>query len=102
MPDEPDLIDMFGPPANYPRMQVTTYIDGKQPPMLLLYGDADTTVKRSNLDKLEAAIREKGGCGRSIIYPDINHVDILVALSWAGSRHAPVADEKHGEIFQGN
>jgi acetyl esterase/lipase len=93
VPDEPDLMDMFGPPANYPRMQVTSFIDGRQPPMLLLYGDADTTVKRENLDLLEARIREKGGCVRSIIYPDINHIAILVALSWAGSRRAPVADD---------
>ena len=26
-PDEPDLEDMFGPPQNYPIMQVTTFID---------------------------------------------------------------------------
>ena len=96
VPDEPDLMDMFGPPANYPRMQITTFIDGKQPPMLLLYGDADTTVKRRNLDLLDARIREKGGCVRSTIYPGINHIDILVALSWAGSRHAPVADDMAG------
>ncbi len=92
-PDEPDLIDIFGPPANYPRMQVTSYVDGNQPPMLLLRGDKDTTVKRENLDKLQAKIREKGGCGRSIVYSDIDHVDILVALSWAGKRGADVADD---------
>jgi acetyl esterase/lipase len=92
-PDEPDLMDMFGPPGNYPKMQVTTFIDGTQPPMLLLRGDKDTTVKRENLDKLQAKIHEKGGCGRSIIYTDIDHVDILVALSWAGKRGADVADD---------
>src|SRR5262249_25592652 len=55
-PSEPDLEDMFGPPERYPAMQVTTFIDGTQPPMLLLYGGSDTTVRRYNLDRLEARI----------------------------------------------
>lgn len=92
-PDEPDLMDIFGPPGNYPKMQATSFIDGEQPPMLLLWGDKDTTVKRYNLEKLESRIKEKGGCGRSIIYSNIDHVDILVALSWAGKRGANVADD---------
>jgi hypothetical protein len=36
IPDDKDLEDMFAPKENYPNMQVSTYIDGKQPPMLLL------------------------------------------------------------------
>jgi len=74
-------------------MQVTSFINGDQPPMLLLWGDKDTTVKRENLEKLEAKIKEKGGCGRSSIYSGIDHVDILVALSWAGKRGVDVADD---------
>jgi len=34
IPDEPDLEDMFGQPQKYPSMQVTTFIDGTQSPML--------------------------------------------------------------------
>ena len=66
-PDEPDLEDMFGPPKNYPNMQVTTFIDGTQPPMLLLYGDRDTAVKYANLERLEQPIKQRGGCVRSRI-----------------------------------
>jgi acetyl esterase/lipase len=92
-PDEPDLKDMFGPPENYPQMQATTFIDGKQPPMLLLYGAKDTTVKPYNLENLLQRIKDKGGYVRSIIYPDIDHIDIIVALSWLGSSHAPVIED---------
>ncbi len=92
-PDEPDLMDIFGPPERYPAMQVTTFIDGTQPPMLLLYGDSDTTVKRFNLDRLEARIHEKGGAVKSVIYPGTDHLWIVGALGWVGFRGPPVADD---------
>ena len=90
VPDEPDLEDMFGPPENYPLMQVTTFIDGKQPPMLLLYGAADTDVAPYNLERLQRRIKAAGGRVESIIYPDTDHIDILLALSWLKSDDAPV------------
>ncbi|MGO8953261.1 MAG: alpha/beta hydrolase [Rhodomicrobium sp.] len=92
-PDEPDLEDIFGPPERYPAMQVTTFIDGTQPPMLLLYGDADTAVRRYNLDRLEARIREKGGVVKSIVYPGVGHLWIVGALSWVNFRGPPVLDD---------
>ena len=89
-PDEPDLKDIFGPPKNYPNMQVTTFIDGQQPPMLLLYGDADTTVRYSNLAKLEERIKETGGLVQSIVYPDVGHIGLAAALSWFNLHDASV------------
>lgn len=92
-PDEPDLEDMFGPPKNYPNMQVTTFIDGTQPPMLLLYGDKDTAVKYANLQKLEQRILERGGCVRTRIYPDADHTDLMGALSWWNLQKVPVVHD---------
>lgn len=92
-PDEPDLEDMFGPPKNYPNMQVTTFIDGNQPPMLLLYGDADTTVKYSNLERLEERIKEKGGRVQSHIYHDVGHIGLGAALTWFNLRGTPVVHD---------
>lgn len=92
-PDEPDLEDMFGPPKNYPNMQVTTFIDGTQPPMLLLYGDRDTAVKLANLEKLEQRIKQRGGCVRSHIYPGVDHTDLIGALTWWNLQKVPVADD---------
>lgn len=82
IPDEPDLKEMFGPPEHYPNMRVTTFIDGKQPPMLLLHGDADTVVKDTNLNKLEQSIKQQGGCVQTKIYHDVSHAGLLGALSW--------------------
>lgn len=89
-PDEPDLEDMFGPPENYSAMRATSFVDGHQPPMLLLWGQDDSVVKRINLDKLEQSVHEKGGEVRSILYPDTGHIDILGDLTWLGNSTAPV------------
>ncbi len=91
-PDEPDLEEMFGPPQNYPSMQVTTFIDGTQPPMLLLYGDKDRVVKYANMEKLEQRIQQRGGCVRSRIYPDTDHTDLIGALSWWNRQRVPVVE----------
>lgn len=92
-PDEPDLEDMFGPPKNYPNMQVPSFIDGTQPPMLLLYGDRDSTVKYSNLQKLQQRIRQRGGCVQSRVYHEVTHTDLVGALSWWSLRHPPVVED---------
>jgi dipeptidyl aminopeptidase/acylaminoacyl peptidase len=92
-PDAPDLIDMFGPPSRYPQMQVTTFIDGHEPPMLLLWGTADKDVYRSNLDKLVNRIHEKHGRVRTIIYPGVDHVRIVAALSWYNPQGTPVLQD---------
>jgi acetyl esterase/lipase len=92
-PKDPDLQDMFGPPANYPNMQATTFIDGAQPPMLLLYGEADTRVTPHNLEKLLQRITEQGGCVRAITYPDVGHSGLLAALSWLNPGSVPVVDD---------
>lgn len=92
-PDEPDLEDIFGPPQNYPNMQVTTFIDGTQPPMLLLYGNKDTAVKLANLEKLEQRIKQRGGCVRSRIYPNADHTNLIEALSWWNRQTVPVVED---------
>jgi acetyl esterase/lipase len=92
-PDEPDLEHMFGPASNYPSMQVPTFIDGTQPPMLLLYGDKDSAVKYANLQRLEQRIKQRGGCVRSRIYPDADHTDLIGALSWWNRQRVPVVED---------
>lgn len=92
-PDEQDLKDMFGPPANYPQMQATSFIDGHEPPILLLYGAQDDTVGRFNLDKLQKRIEEKHGRVISKIYPNLDHISIVGALSWWKRDDAPVIQD---------
>lgn len=92
-PEDQDLKDIFGPPDNYPYMRPTSFVDGTQPPMLLLYGAEDKTVGQFNLKNLEKRIQDKGGCVKTKIYPRIDHVEIIAALSWLGSSKAPILED---------
>ena len=93
VPDEDDLKDMFGPPADYPKMRATTFVDGRQPPMLLLWGETDTFVGRQNLDRLASRIHRKGGCVKVAIYPGLDHIWILGTVSWLGKKSSPVLSD---------
>lgn len=92
-PEDRDLVDMFGPPDRYPQMQATTFIDGTQPPMLLLWGADDKDVGQFNMNRLAAAVKAKGGCVETKIYPATDHVDTVAALSWVGSGKITVAQD---------
>ena len=80
VPDTDELRDIFGPPEQYPRTQPINFVDGHQPPMLLLTGTADTTVKPGNTTRLAARIREKGGAVEERYYKGIDHVEIIGAV----------------------
>ncbi|MCR9212331.1 MAG: alpha/beta hydrolase [Proteobacteria bacterium] len=92
-PESEDLKIMFGPPSQYPDMQATTFIDGKEPPVLLLYGSDDKSVGLFNLERLEQEIRDNNGQVETIIYPDTGHVEIVGALSWILRSKAPVLED---------
>ena len=91
-PDEPDLKDMFGPPSQYAQMKATTFVDGRQPPMFLLWGDKDQYVGKQNIDRLAGAVRTHGGCVKTAIYPGIDHVWLLASLSWLGKPNSVLQD----------
>jgi acetyl esterase/lipase len=97
IPEAEDLKDIFGPPENYPLMQVPTYIDGDEAPMLLIWGDEDQAVWRRNLDRLEAKINDKGGMVETKIYEGVNHVGTIASLTWFLRSKAPVL--KHTTEF---
>jgi dipeptidyl aminopeptidase/acylaminoacyl peptidase len=92
-PEDEDLKDMFGPPENYAAMQTTSFIDGDEPPMLLLWGEQDKTVARYNLDRLKEKIEENHGTVVGKTYPSLDHIKILGALSWFNRNDAPVAED---------
>ncbi|MDE8602475.1 alpha/beta hydrolase [Marinomonas sp. RSW2] len=93
VPYEEDYIDMFGPPENYPNMQVSTFIDGKEPPMLLLWGAEDAIVGKSNMDKLIAKIEAEQGVVESHVYAGVDHVGMLSGFIWFFKSKAPIIDD---------
>jgi acetyl esterase/lipase len=60
-------------PVNYARA------DG--PPLLLLHGRTDTTVRPRNTERLGARLNAAGGRVETKIYPDMDHKGILLALA---------------------
>jgi len=90
-PDEPDLIDMFGPQEKFPQMQVGTFISESAPPMYLLRGGKDTTVGQINVDNIMAAAKGMDVNIQTKTYPKLDHIGIMSAFSW-------VYDDKGGVV----
>lgn len=88
-----DLKDMFGPPDRYPLSQPINYVDGSNPPMLLLHGRTDTTVRLKNSVNLAAKIREQGGPVETKIYPVMGHVRMVAGLAAPLRFTSPVLDD---------
>jgi len=61
--------------------------------LLFLHGAGDETVAQINSSRLAARIRARGGCARSVSYPGVGHVEIIVALALPWLRRAPVAND---------
>jgi acetyl esterase/lipase len=69
-----------------------TFVDGKEPPMLLVQGLRDNIVAPSNAVSLAARIRETGGEVEYIAYPKRGHAAVVMALAWPYQWLAPVLD----------
>lgn len=90
---DPDIIPVFAPVDDGPASQPVTYVDGSNPPLLLLAGDADTTVRPANTRSLAARVVAAGGAVESRIYPGIGHIGIVTAFAPLFSGRAPVLDD---------
>lgn len=69
------------------------FVDGGEPPLLLLHGADDDTVYLYNTDQLTEKVRQTGGRVEKVIYPDIGHVGILLAMSRPFGHYAPVLQD---------
>ena len=83
--DTERLRQIFGPGAATAATQPISYVDGRNPPMLLLAGGADRVVLPANTIRLADRIRRLGGPVRDRIYPGIDHEEIVGAI--AGPLH---------------
>jgi acetyl esterase/lipase len=70
-----------------------TFVDGKEPPMLLVQGLRDKIVAPSNAVNLAARIRAAGGEVEYITYPKRGHASVVVALASPYHWLAPVLDD---------
>jgi acetyl esterase/lipase len=76
-----------------PNVEPIHFVDGKEPPVLLIQGLKDTTVGPENAINLTAAIRAKGGYVELITYPDRAHVGVVQSLAWSFRWLAPTLED---------
>lgn len=68
----PDLRDLFGPPDRYAFSQPILFVDGQNPPLLLLHADDDEVVLAKNTRNLSKAVARAGGPVETLVYPKIS------------------------------
>lgn len=94
-----DLKTIFGPESEWPRSQPVNFVDGGEPPMLLLHGTADTTVHAEDSEILARKVEAAGGEAQLRLYPGVGHVRILAVLAaplrWLGDTAPDVAAFLH-------
>lgn len=87
------LKDLFGPPQYYPDSQPVNFVDGKEPPALLMHGSEDSAVWPRNTVRMATAIEQAGGSVTTRIYPEVDHIRIVVALAKPFRDWAPVQND---------
>lgn len=85
----------FGPRSNYRNVLPINFVDGSEPPMLLLQGGADDVVWPDNTTNMSNKITAQGGRVRTHIYPDLGHSRIILALADTFEGIAPVVTHMH-------
>jgi acetyl esterase/lipase len=76
------LIDIFGSDADAQQAAMpASYVDGDEPPMLLMQGLADTTVRPDNTRSLAAKLTAQGEPVETKFYPGIGHTRIALSLA---------------------
>ena len=83
----------FGQAPDPQLTQPVRYARPDAPPLLLLWGTDDDTVGPRNLESLARVQRAAGGRVETNIYEDVDHIDILLALSRPFRGRAPVLDD---------
>jgi acetyl esterase/lipase len=85
--------DAFGAAPDPNMTQPVTFARADAPPLLLLWGEDDTTVGPRNIQGLESAMRTAGGPVEAKTYPGVDHIEIMLALSRPFRGVAPVLND---------
>jgi acetyl esterase/lipase len=83
----------FGQAPDPQLTQPVRFARADSPPLLLLWGEDDTTVGPRNLESLARVQRATGGEVETKTYPNVTHVGIMLALSRPFRGRAPVLND---------
>ncbi|AJX33977.1 alpha/beta hydrolase [Burkholderia oklahomensis] len=73
--------------------QPIRFVDGREPPMLLISGLRDATVKPGNTARFAARVAAAGGVVQIRLYPRVGHALLVGAFGRPMRRFAPVLDD---------
>lgn len=89
-----DYIDMFGSTHEQQLLsQPVHFVNGDEPPMLLMQGTGDKIVWPRNAESLARELRKQGEPVELKMIPDIGHFAILFSMSKPFRSKAPVIDD---------
>ncbi len=87
---------VFADRVLWPASQPVNFVDGDEPPFLLLHGDKDNKVWKQNSEHLAARLQAAGEPVRLRILPGIGHLRLVDGF--ASTRFSPVLAETTGWI----
>lgn len=95
---DPKLQEVFGARATWPESQPVNFVNGDEPPFLLVHGDADRRVWQRNSERLSALLREAGVATTLRIVPGAGHAGLLTGF--VAPRFSPVLDQAVAWIIE--
>ena len=94
-----DIRAVFSAAADLRQTQPVAHVDGRNPPMLLLHGAADTTCYPRNTLALAARVRAAGGVAERRLYPGVGHIGIVIGMAPVFRFLAPVFRDFSGFVL---
>ncbi|MGK0375053.1 MAG: acetyl esterase/lipase [Arenicella sp.] len=92
-PKAKKYVAIFAPESNYPKMKAMNFVDGSEPPMLLMHGMADKVVGVLNKDTLLDSLNDAQVSNQNIEYKGVSHIGILLKLHpWFDKKHQAAND----------
>ena len=79
---DPKLIEVFGPESEWPASQPINFVDGDEPPFLLLQGQRDRVVAPRNSEAMEKKLRAARVPVTLNRYPGVGHFRILAGFRY--------------------
>lgn len=72
--------DVFGPPAQWPQAQAVNFVDGREPPFLLIHGADDRVVESRDSVQMAGKLRANGVPAQLLMLPNAGHGAPLLGL----------------------
>lgn len=89
----PSSIAAFGRAPDLTLTQPVTFVRADAPPLWLGHGTADTVVHPEDTTILDERMRSVGGRSEAVLYPGLDHADLIATFSPLFRRKAPVLDD---------